>query len=122
MTQQLFAEDSPMSSPPEDQVNCRPAPRSIEATGLPKVFLANLVLKHFFYTDIFLVPDLIGKLKLSYSIIMELLDYLKKEKYLVILGSDPLSPSSISLSFRYTLTNGGKRWAEQLLEYDAYVG
>ena len=122
MAQQMIAGNSTLPAPPADQVNFRPIPRSIDATGLPKVFLANLVLKHFFYKAVFTVPDLIGLLKISYSIIMELLDYLNREKFVEILGSDPLGPSALGLSFRYTLTNGGKRRAEHLLEYDAYVG
>jgi predicted ATPase with chaperone activity len=122
MTPQMIGGNPSMSAPPEEQVIFRPVPRSIEATGLPKVFLANLVLKHFFFTDIFTIPELIGLLKIPYGIVIELLEYLNKEKYVEILGAEQLSHSASSFTFRYTLTNAGKRRAENLLEYDAYVG
>jgi len=100
----------------------RPIPEALEDLRLPKVFLANLILKHFFYTDIFTFHDLVGLLKIPYDFINQLLDYLGREKYVEILGSDRLTHSAMGLSLRYTLSNGGKRRAEQLLELDSYVG
>jgi predicted ATPase with chaperone activity len=99
-------------------------PQSLDDLGLPPIFLAQLVLKHCFFLDVFLLGDLVERLKISASIISRVLDYLKKEKYVDVRGPDPLSPtvSSVSLAQRHSLTESGKKRAAQLLEYDAYCG
>jgi len=99
-------------------------PQSPEDLGLPPIFLAQLTLKHCFFLDVFLLGDLVERLKISASIISRVLDYLKKEKYVEVRGPDPLSPtvSSVSLAQRHSLTDSGKKRAGQLLEYDAYTG
>jgi predicted ATPase with chaperone activity len=92
--------------------------------GVPEIFLANLTLKHTFYLDIFVLGDLVDRLKLPTTIVTQLVDYLRKEKYVEVRGPDAFRPvaNSMSLANRYALTDGGKRRAGQLLEYDAYVG
>jgi len=99
-------------------------PQSLEELGLPPIFLAQLALKHCFFLDVFVLGDLVERLKVSASIISRVLDYLKKEKYVEMRGPDPLSPvvSALSLAHRHTLTDSGKKRAGQLLEYDAYSG
>ena len=99
-------------------------PQSLEELGLPPIFLAQLALKHCFFLDVFILGDLVERLKVSASIISKVLDYLKKEKYVEMRGPDPLSPvvSAVSLAHRHTLTDSGKKRAGQLLEYDAYTG
>ncbi|MEW6659126.1 MAG: ATPase [Thermodesulfobacteriota bacterium] len=102
----------------------RPQPQSLKDLGVPEIFLANLALKHCFYLDVFILADLVERLKLPPTILTQLLDYLRKEKYVEVRGPDALRPvaSPLSLAHRYALTDGGKRRAGQLLEYDAYVG
>ncbi len=102
----------------------RPQPQSLKDLGVPEIFLANLTLKHCFYLDAFILGDLVERLKMPTTIVNQLLDYLRKEKYVDVRGPDALRPvaSSLSLAHRYALTDGGKRRAGQLLEYDAYVG
>jgi predicted ATPase with chaperone activity len=102
----------------------RPLPQSFDDLGLPEIFVANLALKHCFYMDIFLLGDLVDRLKLSTTVVSQLLDYLKKEKYVEVRGADALRPvaNPLSLANRHALTDTGKRRAAQLLEYDAYVG
>lgn len=118
--------DSASALPPDGQtrVNTPNLPQSLEELGLPPIFLAQLALKHCFFLDVFILGDLVERLKVSASIISKILDYLKKEKYVEIRGPDPLSPvvSALSLSHRHTLTDSGKKRAGQLLEYDAYTG
>jgi hypothetical protein len=99
-------------------------PQSIEELDLPPIFLAQLALKHCFFLDIFVLGDLVERLKVSASIISRVLDYLKKEKYVETRGSDSLSPavSAVSLAHRHALSDSGKKRAGQLLEYDAYTG
>jgi predicted ATPase with chaperone activity len=102
----------------------RPLPQSIQDLGVPEIFIANLTLKHGFYLDTFYLSDLSERLRLSTTILTQLVDYLRKEKYLEVRGPDPLKPvaNSLALANRYAITEAGKRRAANLLEYDAYVG
>jgi predicted ATPase with chaperone activity len=102
----------------------RPKPKSLQDLGIPEVFLADLTLKHIHYLDAFTSGEIMKRLKLPSAIMSHLLEYLRLKKYLEILGPDPLKPKSsgLGLSNRYALTEGGKKRAAQLFEYDAYVG
>lgn len=99
-------------------------PHSLKDLGVPEIFLAHLTLKHCFYLDVFVLGDLVERLKLPATILTQLVDYLRKEKYVEVRGPDALRPvaNPLSLAHRYALSDGGKRRAAQLLEYDAYVG
>jgi hypothetical protein len=109
---------------PEVKVDYRPLPGSFKDLGLPEIFLANLLLKHAFFMDVFYLRDLMERLKLSGNILNSLLGYLQQAKFVEILGPDPLKPASttLSMSLRYGLTEAGKKRSAQLLEYDGYVG
>jgi DNA-binding MarR family transcriptional regulator len=102
----------------------RAAPQSLQDLGLPSLFLGQLTLKHCFYMDVFTMGDLAERLKVSASIISQVLDHLKKAKWVEVRGPDPMNPvvSALSLANRHSLTDGGRRQAAQLLEYDAYTG
>ncbi|MFZ2087927.1 MAG: hypothetical protein WAU47_05075 [Desulfobaccales bacterium] len=102
----------------------RPLPQAIPDVGVPEIFLANLTLKHCFYLDTFYLAELADRLKLSTTVLTQLLDYLRKEKYLEVRGPDPLKPvaNPLALANRFAITEAGKRRAANLLEYDAYVG
>jgi hypothetical protein len=121
-----MANDDNALQPEVDQkgVSGHILPQSPEDLGLPPIFLAQLALKHCFFLDVFMLGDLVERLKVSASIVSKVLDYLKKEKYVEMRGPDPLSRvvSAVSLAQRHTLTDGGKKRAGQLLEYDAYTG
>jgi predicted ATPase with chaperone activity len=99
-------------------------PQSLQDLGLPEIFVADLVVKHGFYLKVFSLKDLRDRLKLPITIISDILDYLQMEEYLEIRGPDPFKPASniLGASNRYALTEGGRKRAAQLLEYDAYVG
>jgi hypothetical protein len=102
----------------------RPLPQSIHDLGVPEIFIANLTLKHGFYLDTFYLSELSERLKLSTTVLTQLVDYLRKEKYLEVRGPDPLKPvaNPLALANRFAVTESGKRRAANLLEYDAYVG
>jgi hypothetical protein len=99
-------------------------PNSIEELKIPETFLANLFLKHAFYLENFVLPDMTSRLKLNSSIVLHLIDYLRREKYIEVRGSGNLngSATAISQNYRYSLSEGGKRRASQLFEFDNYVG
>ncbi len=106
----------------QTQARFRPLPTTSAELGLPDIFLANLILKHAFYNEHFTIPDLVEMLKISSNIINQLLEYLVKGRYVEIRGSDQLNLAIFNLSLRYSLTEAGKKRADQLLEYDSYVG
>jgi hypothetical protein len=99
-------------------------PSTISEIGIPENFLANLLLKQAFYLEVFTLPDMTARMKLNSAIIMELIDYLRREKYLEVRGSSNLngSATAISQNYRYSLNDTGKRRASQLFEFDNYVG
>jgi hypothetical protein len=102
----------------------RPLPQSTQDLGVPEIFIANLTLKHCFYLDTFQLSELSDRLKLPTTVLTQLVDYLRREKYLEIRGPDPLKPvaNPLALANRLAITESGKRRAASLLEYDAYVG
>ena len=99
-------------------------PGNIDDLGIPENFLANLLLKHAFYLEVFTLADVSSRLKLNSGITIQLLDYLRREKYVDIRGSGSLngSATAISQNYRYVLTDGGKSRASLLFEFDSYVG
>ena len=108
----------------ESGINFLPQPQSLSDFGVPPVFLANLTLKHCFHKDIFTVSDLVETLKISTQVLLVLIDFLKKEKYMDDRGPDPLAPrtSALNIANRLALTERGRTRAGQLLEQDAYIG
>ena len=99
-------------------------PGRIEELTIPENFLANLMIKHAFYLELFTLPDMTSRLKLNSAIVMHLIDYLRREKYVEVKGSGSLngSATAISHNYRYALNELGKRRAAQLFEFDNYVG
>jgi hypothetical protein len=99
-------------------------PQTLQELGLPSLFLAHLTLKHCFYMDFFTLGDLVERLKVSASILSEVLEYLKKSKWVEVRGPDPmhLMVSSLTLANRHSLTDAGRAHAALLTDYDAYTG
>jgi hypothetical protein len=99
-------------------------PNSIKDVQIPESFLANLLVKHAFYLEVFTLPDMTARLKLNSAIVMQLIDYLRREKYVEVRGSASLNgaATAISQNYRYSLNDTGKRRAAQLFEFDNYVG
>jgi DNA-binding MarR family transcriptional regulator len=108
-----------------DEAGMSPAAsQSLEEIGLPSLFLGQLTLKHCFYMDFFTLGDLVERLKVSGYIISEVVEFLKKARWVEIRGPDPMNPvvTALGLANRHSLTDAGRKQAAQLLEYDAYVG
>ncbi len=101
-----------------------PSPRHSMNLGLPSLFLGHLTLKHCFYMDFFTLSDLMERLKVSASILSEVLEYLKKAKWVEVRGPDPMNlmVSSLTLANRHSLTDAGRKHAALLIEYDSYAG
>jgi hypothetical protein len=87
-------------------------PRTIEETGLELTFIADLLLKHASSVGNFTIMDMIERVHLGAAILDDVLDYLKRQKYVEVKGS----PDYSRLKYRYSLTNAGTARASEQLE------
>jgi hypothetical protein len=101
-----------------------PVPETFEDMGLPENFLAQLLLKHAFFTYSFTARDMSEALKIPEHLVELLIAYLMQQKYLDISPRDVLhpSPGHLATDIRYVLSGAGKNNAGELLEFNSYVG
>ncbi len=104
--------------------SCPLPPQSYEELGLPEQMLAQLLLKHAFYSYHITTRKMAEALKFSMQLVESLLDYLKQQKFVDISTRDVLaqSPGHLAGEIKYTLTNSGREAAEQAMEINGYVG
>ena len=95
-----------------------PPPQSVEGTGLDLAFIADLVLKHVHYLDDFTALDVVPRIKLPMAVVSRALDELRRERFLEVKGATEFTKSS----YRFGITEQGKRQAAELLEICRYVG
>ena len=95
------------------------APTTIAETGISTNSLLGLLLKAMYVRGIELGTELADELKISVSIIQDLLDEARSRKLLETRGSEG---GSIKTEIRYGLTLKGQDWATQALELSQYVG
>ena len=101
-----------------------PVPGTFEDMGLPENFLAQLLLKHAFFTYSFTARDMAEVLKIPEHLVELLIAYLMQQKYLDVSPRDLLhpSPGHMAAEMRYILSGSGKNNAGELLEFNSYVG
>jgi hypothetical protein len=101
-----------------------PVPETFREMGLPENLLAELLLKHAFYSHFFSISDMSGALKIPRQLVRLLAEYLITQKYLDVKTRDARSPNSalLAMDSNYTLSDLGKRTAERALEYCSYTG
>ena len=92
------------------------APTTIEQTGVDADVLANLVLKHAFTVPRFTTKWMAERICLPQYIVSELLDGLRVDNLLNVLGQ--VSP----YNYQFEITNRGRERAQRLLEVSGYVG
>jgi hypothetical protein len=99
-------------------------PLTFEEVGLPENLLADLFMKHAFFRYNFSTREMSEALRIHQEIVEYLIEYLKQQKFIDISPRDLLRPSPGHLAgeIRYTLSDSGKRAAEQQLEFNGYVG
>lgn len=95
------------------------APRTVEDTGLPFLFLAELIAKVLHQRGQLRLPELAAHLKLSVSVIDPLIAFLRAEK-LVEVGR--LGSSGTDADLSYLLTATGRGRAAAVLARNAYAG
>lgn len=95
-----------------------PAPQSIAETGLDLEFLADLALKHIMAMGEFRLSDISQRMGLSTSLLDDVIELLRREKWVEVRGASQFVKSS----FNFIVTEGGKKHGGELLEICRYVG
>jgi predicted ATPase with chaperone activity len=95
------------------------APRSVEETGLPQLFLTELVAKVLFQRGQVRLPELALHLKLSISVITPLVTFLRNEKLCEVTRS---GHSGTDADLTYHLTEAGGQRALACLNRNSYAG
>jgi hypothetical protein len=103
---------------------CPPVPESFEEMGLPRKLLAQLLLKHAFFSYSFSIREMSEALRIPGHLVEMLIDYLKQQKFVDISPRDLLrpSPGHLATEIRFVLSDSGKAAAEQYLEFNSYTG
>jgi len=94
------------------------APENLQQTGLTQGFLTNMILRTLYTRGGMLGLDLARSLCLPFKVIEEPLGFLKNEKAVEVLGGDLIG----RISYRFNLTELGRRRAAEALKMCAYVG
>jgi predicted ATPase with chaperone activity len=95
------------------------APRSVDDTGLPFLFLVELLSKVLFQRGQVRLPELASHLKLSVSVITPLITHLRNEKLCEVTRS---GHSGTDADLTYHLTEAGAQRAIACLNRNAYAG
>lgn len=95
------------------------APRSVDETGLPLLFLTELVAKVLFQRGQVRLPELALHLKLSISVITPLVTFLRNEKLCEVTRS---GHSGTDADLTYHLTEAGSQRAIACLNRNSYAG
>lgn len=95
------------------------APRTVEDTGLPFLFLAELIAKVLHRRGQLRLPELAAHLKLNVSVIDPLIAFLRAEKLVEVAR---LGNSGTDADLSYLLTEAGRARAAAVLARNAYAG
>ena len=95
-----------------------PAPRTMEEAGLTHDFLTQLVLKVMHFASDYTGLELARRLGLEFSVIDPVLEFLKRTHQCEVFGGALIGGPS----FRYRITDEGRRRALLFLEHNKYVG
>ena len=93
-------------------------PENMPQTGLSAGFLNELILRTLYSRGGLLGLDLAKQLCLPFRVIQESLNFLKQEKTIEVLGGDLIG----SVSYRFNLTDIGRRRAQESMKMCRYVG
>ena len=101
-----------------------PVPRTLQETGIPESLLAQLTLKQCFFRESFTTREMSDALKLPDAMVEDIIDYLKRQKLIDIKPQDiqQRRASHMLMELRHSLSDEGRRRAEQALEFNSYVG
>src|ERR1700740_1923098 len=93
-------------------------PDSLKEAGLTLGFLNDLILRTLYTRGGMLGLDISKLLCLPFKVVEEALEFLKRDKCLEVLGGDLIG----RVSYRFNLTELGRRRAQDAMKMCAYVG
>jgi predicted ATPase with chaperone activity len=94
------------------------APETLQQTGLTLGFLNDLILRTLYTRGALLGLDLSRLMCLPFKVVEESLEFLKRDKCLEVTGGDLIG----RVSYRFNLTELGRRRAQDAMRMCAYVG
>src|SRR5260370_6029915 len=94
------------------------APETLQQTGLTLGFLNELILRTLYTRGALLGLDLSRLMCLPFKVVEESLEFLKRDKCLEVTGGDLIG----RVSYRFNLTELGRRRAQDAMRLCAYVG
>src|SRR5262249_57972543 len=94
------------------------APESLKEAGLSPGFLNDLILRTLYTRGGMIGRDMAQFLCLPFKVIRESLKFLKDEKCLEVAGGDLVG----EVSYKFTLTDLGRRRAQEALQLCGYIG
>jgi hypothetical protein len=95
-----------------------PAPRTLEEAGLTQDFVTQLLLKVMHFGSDYTGLDLARRVGLDFSVIEPVLEFLKQSHQCEVAGGTSLGAPS----YRYRISDEGRRRALLFLEQSRYVG
>ena len=95
-----------------------PQPQSVEETGLHSGLLLDLCIKCIYFAGRPLARQISAHMMLPFSVVEELLEFLKREQYVEVVGSSGAGESQ----YKYALTVKGMEKAEEVLKRSQYNG
>ena len=96
-----------------------PEPRSVQETGLPLAFLADLALKTMYVRGFLMGHEIAESMKLPFvNVIDQVLDYLRREHLCEVKGSSGFGESA----YQYTISEEGRDRARELMDQNQYSG
>ncbi len=97
------------------------APRSIEETGLSMGFLADLVIKTFYFEGYISGYEVAEAIKLPFKNVTDrILEFLKRERFIEVKGSS--GGAYAEAAYEYVITSKGSERAREVLERSRYAG
>jgi predicted ATPase with chaperone activity len=93
-----------------------PQPKNIVETGLNENFLGDLLCKHLHDAGVLDLPRLVERLALTGAVVEEVLQFLRKQGRIEVLGQTG------GLALRYGLTERGRVAARDAFERSGYLG
>jgi hypothetical protein len=94
-----------------------PAPLTLEASGLRRQFLVDLLLKHVYQGGEMAAASLSERLRLPLSLLLQVLDFMRVVRLLEV-----PQRGSFDADIRYGLSDAGRARAGEALERNRYVG
>ncbi|WP_246153051.1 ATPase [Oryzomonas rubra] len=93
-------------------------PTTIERTGLQLTFITDLATKHILFMGEFDQQELAERVCLPVNLVDKVMEQLRRAKLVEVLGAGGYS----SGTYRYLITDAGKKRAQELLDICRYVG